>query len=557
MIRYLGVLFLVLVLPVGLGGCPGSDEGSDDAGFDAGLDAGGDDGATGDDGGSLDADADDGSDASDGSADAGADEGGPVDGGDVAADEGPADVFELSLEPLTGWQRGPVRVVFTAFGPTGRMGRVSLAWSLDGQTFQPATALVGTLDDARDLALDPLGVGGRFVWDSKSNMSSDQAAIWLRASLRVDDAVEATAELGPFELRNSLDTDRVLVVPHPYAPNGDPGDLASVMWLRSDGSLEDTGQDLACGEAPALAAFTADGRHGVVLGEGYGHNRHSLLPFAVGRDGQLTPLGAPIELYDLLLSVSDLVPAPDGSGIWLVHYTGEGGLFFLSFESDPPALVLAPGGGHHLLAITLPTAMALLPDKQRALVSGGALSIDDPPYDATLIDLSAGAILSQTVLGLEGLSDRVAVTPDGSLALLPSPSWGGTPKLWAVPLVGDGFGQGIAIDVPAPAWIQIHPEGGAALLTSWDDDSVSVIDLRSGVPLVSQTIQPVGLADHMDCVREGALSGLCLVASISASTGISALVPIQLSPDATASRLRVFEFGDGLASICSGPAIQP
>ncbi len=549
----IGLLAAVLWC-AGMAGCSGGTDEPDGAAWDAGD--GGD--TDGDDGGGA---GDDDGGAGDDDGGAGDDDGGAGDDGGGAGDDGGEVQIELALEPVEGWQRGPVRLPFVVFGPAGRTADVSLAYSTDGQAFEPATALASTEHESRDLPLSPDGAAGRFVWDSKRNVPSDEPAVFVRATVRVDGVVEAADEAGPFDLHNALDFDRALVVPHPYVTDAGggavPGTYASLLLLRADGTVDDTGQDIDCGEGPALSAFSADGRFGVVLGEGYGHNRHTLAAFQVDRDGNVSRLGEAIDLYALGLSASDLVPAPDGSGIWLVHYTGEGGLFFLSFEHGAPALATGPGGGHHLMEITLPTAMAVLPDNRRAILSGGALAIDDPPYDVTLVDLQDGAVLDQAVLGLEALSDRVAVSSDGSLALMPSPSWSGNSRLWAVSIDGDRIGTGLAVDVPAPAWVYLHPDSTSALLTSWDADSVTVLDVSVQPPAVTQTIAPVGLADHLDCVDEGSLAGLCLVSSISASTGVSSLVPIRLEPDASASRGASFDFGNGYDSITSGPAIQP
>jgi hypothetical protein len=354
-------------------------------------------------------------------------------------------------------------------------------------------------------------------------------------------------------LLNAADRDRPVVVAHPYDANSDPGTQASVLVLRSDGNLEDTGTDLTCGSAPALAAFTADGRFGVVLGEGPGHNQHNLAPFSVDRSGGITRLGGVIDIRALDFSGADLVPAPDGSGVWLVHRTGEGGLFFLSFEGGQPHVKPAQPSGYNQFPVTLPASMAILPDNRRAVLSGGALSIDDPPYDITLVDLFSGAILDQQVMGVGSMGNKTVVSSDGTRALIPSADpWGvGNHQVMVVELGIDSVLSWQGVPVPYPSWVAIHPGDGAALVTSWDDDSVTVLNLSADPPVAAQTIPGVPLADHLDCVREGSLAGLCLVSAV------TDLAIISLENDGTTSQSPSFAFGDGIENITSGPAIFP
>jgi hypothetical protein len=456
----------------------------------------------------------------------------------------------LTLDPITSWQRGPVRVYFSISGPGGQAADLRFEYGTDGQTYHPATVLAGYQPD---ILLDPAGVAGVFVWDSKRDVQANEAAVTLRGTPRVDNTDHDSATTDPFELQNAPDRDRPVVVAHPYDANSDPGTLASVLVLHSDGTLADTGADLECGPAPALATFTADGRFGVVLGEGPGHNQHNLAPFSVDRAGEITRLGGVIDIRGLGFSGSDLVPAPDGSGIWLVHYTGEGGLFFLSFEEEEPFIKPAGSSGYNQFPLTLPASMAILPDHRRAVISGGALAIDDPPYDVTLVDLFAGTILDQQVMGVGSLGGKVAVTSDGTRALIPSADpWGAGDHQVMVVSLGSGSilsWQGVA--VPYPSWVAIHPDDGAALVTSWDGDSVTVLDLSADPPVASQTISGVPLADHLDCVREGSLAGLCLISAV------TDLAVISLENDGSASQGPSFAFGDGVENITSGPAIFP
>jgi hypothetical protein len=551
--------WLVVVLAGGCGG--GSDgpgdgdagledarDGADDGGLVEDGDAGLEDARDGADDGGLVEDGDAGlEDARDGADDGGLVEDGDAGEGDQAGDDGGIEPsYELSLVPLEGWQRGPVRVELLAAGPAGERGDVSLAYSLDGQAFAPATALVGTLAGARDLPLEPGGVSGRFVWDSKADVDQD-VLVWLRASLRVGGAVRAQAELGPIDLHDALDFDRPGLVTHFYAGR------ASLLWLRTDGSLEDSGLDLPTPERPSQAAFTADGRFGVVLSEGAGGVNHKLSPFQVARDGSISALGPELDIQALGLMGSDLAPAPDGSGLWISYRTGQGGLFFLSFEGGVPALAVGPGGDRLLVPMTLAACLALLPDNRRAVVSGGALVIDDPPFDLTLVDLQARTILDQVVLGAGSLADTLSVSSSGAFALVPAADpWGsgGGHRVFRVALEGDALGAAESVEVRYPARAVIHPEDTAALVTSWDADRVFVLDLTASPPALAQTLT-VSLADHVACVREGALSGLCLVSSV------SALLPIRLGADATAVRGTPLGFGEGNESIVYGSAFQP
>jgi len=474
----------------------------------------------------------------------------PGDDGGTPGDDASEIPVELTLDPIDSWQRGPVRVYFSISGPAGQAVDLTFEYSTDGQNYQPATVLTNYQPD---ITLDPAGVDGVFVWDSKRDVITNETAVTVRGTPRAGNTDYDPDTTGPFELQNALDRDRPVVVAHPYDANSDPGTLASVLVLRSDGTLEDTGVDLTCGSAPALAAFTQDGRFGVVLGEGPGHNQHNLAPFSLDRTGGITRLGGVIDIRELGFSGADLVPAPDGSGIWLIHRTGEGGLFFLSFEDGQPSIRPAQPSGYNLFPITLPASMAILPDNRRAVLSGGALSIDDPPYDITLVDLVLGTILDQEVMGVGSMGDKTVVNSNGTRALIPSADpWGaGNHQVMVVELGPDTVLSWQGVAVPYPSWVAIHPGDGFALVTSWDDDSVTVLDLLADPPVATQTIPGVPLADHLDCVQEGSLAGLCLVSAV------TDLAIISLENDGTTSQSPSFAFGDGVENITSGPAISP
>ena len=507
-----------------LGGCAGGG-GEDDAGLPDGEEIQtGDDGQAGDDAG-------------------------------IPGDDAAEVPLELTLEPITSWQRGPVRVAFSLSGRPGEIADLYFDYTTDGQTLHPATVLTGYADAIKDIDLDPGGVSGVFVWDSKHDVSTDETAVRILATLDLhgDHIDFAPVASNFFELLNAPDRDRPVVVPHPgYDAQGNIGNTASLLVLRPDGVLEDTGEDMECGPGPTLATFTADGRHGMVLGEGYGHNEHTLAPFLVNRDGTITRLGGTIDIRELGFSASNLVPTPDGSGIWMTHYTGEGGLYLLSFEGGSPHILPAEPSGYNQFPLTIPAAMAILPDNRRAIISGGALIIDDPPYDITLVDLFSGNILDQQVMGVGSLAEKIAVTSDGTRALIPSADpWGPDQQMMVVSLGLDRVESWLEVAVPQPSWVFIHPDDGAALVTSWANDSVTILNLSVDPPVATHTISNIPFADRLDCVREGPLAGLCLV------TAVTELAVIWLENDGTASVDTPFSFGSGVGAMVSGPAIFP
>jgi hypothetical protein len=479
----------------------------------------------------------------------GDDGGTPGDDGGTPGDDASEIPVELTLDPIDSWQRGPVRVYFSLSGPAGQAVDLTFDYSTDGQTFNPATVLTGYQPD---ITLDPAGVDGVFVWDSKRDVIGNEAAVTIRGTPRVLGVDHSPDTTGPFELLNVPDRHRKVVVPHPgYDPQGGIGTTASLLVLHTNGVLEDTGRDLECGPGPTLAAFTADGHYGVVLGEGDGHNEHNLTPFVVDRNGVITRLGDTIDIRQMGFSASDLVPAPDGSGIWMTHYTGEGGLYFLSFEGGSPYILPAQPSGYNQFPLTIPAAMAILPDNRRAIISGGALIIDDPPYDVTLVDLQAGIILDQQVMGDGRLSEKVAVNSDGSLVLLPSPVGFAPGQVMAVALQADRITEWHSVAIPDPAWVFIHPGDGAALVTSVEPPGgVFILDLSVYPPIQSQEI-PLSLPWELDCVREGSLTGLCLISNV------TELATVWLENDGTASVGTPFPFGTGYAAMVSGPAIFP
>jgi len=169
------------------------------------------------------------------------------------------------------------------------------------------------------------------------------------------------------------------------------------------------------------------------------------------------------------------------------------------------------------------------------------------------VDLFSGAILDQQVMGVGSLGAKTAVTSDGTRALIPSADpWGvGNHQVMVVELGSDSVLSWQGVAVPYPSWVTIHPGGGAALVTSWEDDSVTVLSLSQDPPVATQTISGVPLADHIDCVREGSLAGLCLISAV------TDLAIISLGNDGTTSQSPSFAFGDGVENITSGPAIFP
>ena len=79
---------------------------------------------------------------------------------------------------------------------------------------------------------------------------------------------------------------------------------------------------------------------------------------------------------------------------------------------------------------------------------------------------------------------------------------------------------------------------------------VFILDLSVYPPVESQAL-PFSLPWELDCVREGPLTGLCLISNV------AELAVVWLENDGTASVGTPFSFGTGYAAMVSGPAIFP
>jgi YVTN family beta-propeller protein len=183
-----------------------------------------------------------------------------------------------------------------------------------------------------------------------------------------------------------------------------------------------------------------------------------------GTSAQPKVVGAALPVAPLPL---DIALSPDGRRAYLTH------------RFDPLVSILdtATGSVSTIPVGVLPKSIAVSPDGRRAYVTAQGTKVD--PDDAVLmIDTAAAAVIGRVPVGER--PGAIAVAPDGAVVyVIRHGSAGGTGR--GLSVISTATNDVVKADLTfAPNDVAVSPHGTTAYVSSCADNSVSMIDTRSG-----------------------------------------------------------------------------
>ncbi|MFQ5654467.1 MAG: hypothetical protein ACE5GW_07030, partial [Planctomycetota bacterium] len=240
-----------------------------------------------------------------------------------------------------------------------------------------------------------------------------------------------------------------------------------------------------------------------------GENRVAAIDLGSGREVASLAVGR---------SPCGLALTPDGS-ILVVANSGSGDVSLIEIDGDRLAERV------RLVAGREPYAAAITPDGERALIAnrlaGAHAYRAVPSAEVTILDLRRGRVERRRPLRSAHLSEGVAVSPSGGIAIVPlvrvrnlvpitqvSQGWVMTSGLGFLSPTGATLRQFPLDEVNAyfadPSGVAIDAEGSRAFVASGGGDAISVVDLRRLEELAAECEGegPGRWADHLGISSE-------------------------------------------------------
>ncbi|MCK6548326.1 hypothetical protein L6R52_20935, partial [Myxococcota bacterium] len=350
------------------------------------------------------------------------------------------------------------------------------------------------------------------------------------------------------------DKPRVMLIGHGFgATSGQDGTEIRSLTIGADGTPVDDGVRLDVGTKPRRIRFVPDGTRALVLGE-------DGMLVSVSIDGAqnlavLDRVMLPAAGYGELVVTSDGLTAfavgsnvDETSGISTIHL---GCLGELAVETQA------------FFNVRLSAALALLPGEQRAVLLGGQTVFE--PIDADDLRLlertpSGWAAVDTFDVWMDFVdAGNIAVSPDGATLLVPNGSPFSTEagQISIVSIQGDTLTE---IDrltgLDDVREVVFSPDGATALASRFQPGRVAVLaDLGAGL-VVQRQISGIGLADQMEVVRRGALSGRVYIPSVDPNGGPNVAM-LRIDGRGMVTDLGQVELGGGAVNIPDSIAITP
>lgn len=350
------------------------------------------------------------------------------------------------------------------------------------------------------------------------------------------------------------DRARVLLLGHGFgAVTGQDGTELRSLTLGGDGTPVDDGVRLDVGTKPRRIRFIPEGSRALVLGED-----GALVSVSVDGASNLAVLDRvmlPAAGYGDLVVTSDGFTAfvvgsnvDETSGLSTIHV---GCLGELTVETQA------------FFNVRLSAALALLPGEARAILLGGQ-TVFEP------IDPDDLRLLERTPTGWSAVdtfdvwmdfidAGNIAVSPDGATLLVPNGSPFSTEagQLSVVSIQGDTLTEvDRLVGLDDVREVIFSPDGTTALASRFQPGRVAVLaDLGAGL-LVQREIAGIGLADQMEVVRRGALSGRVYIPSVDPNGGPNVAM-LRIDGRGIVTDLGQVELGSGSVNIPDAIAITP
>lgn len=351
---------------------------------------------------------------------------------------------------------------------------------------------------------------------------------------------------------------RTVLIGHTFSEDPEtPLTELRTLRLDVDGTLEDVGTRLDIGTPPSRIAFHPSGAFAFVLTTDQ-TGADFCVSVGVESPDDIWVIGS-VELPSA--DWMDLRWSPDGATAFAVGHnsTEDGGVAVLEVDDGHPIF-----RGDAFLPMRLSSSIALIPhDPVRALLLGGQAVFDPVDVDdIRLLEWVGDGWLEIDAFDIYGdfvNADRIAVSPDGTEALIPNNSVisdeGAQVAVLAID--GDEVSEIARLtDMPDAREALYAPDGRTALITLAEPGRVVVLTDEGGTLTEVERIGGIGLASQIAMVEEGPLSGWLLLPSVDSDGGGNVAV-MRIDGPGQVTDLGQTELGRGPTNIPTSIGLQP
>lgn len=357
-----------------------------------------------------------------------------------------------------------------------------------------------------------------------------------------------------FSEPGDADKDRVVLLGHTFgAQVGESLTEIRALTLTAAGELIDEGARLDVGFKVSRIAFVPSGEVALVLGQ-----RDELASVRVSGALDLEVIDrATLPSGDLV----DLVVAEEGRLIFVVgsNVAETSGVSSIRVDCEGK-LEVVPGA---FLNIRLAQSMAPLPEGRRAVLLGGQAVFEPVDEDdLRLLERDGPGWRQEAAFDVFGdfvSADRVGLSPDGALLLVPngSPFSEEGAQVAVVAVEGDALREVDRLgDLPDVREARFDRGGQTAILTLGEPGRVVVLAIDGQEVRVAQTLTRIGLAGQIAAVERGALDGTLLLPSVDVQEG-SNVAQLRVEGPGQVADLGQLPLGEGGPNIPTAIGVQP
>ncbi len=310
-------------------------------------------------------------------------------------------------------------------------------------------------------------------------------------------------DTGIYDAGIKEDYDRLLVVTHPFGPDGSTCGR-NIEFFRFSGSGDFTrlNEKIEVGDCPVKARFSPDGRFlFVIVNNGHNPQAGTQAVVVLKKDNS----GRYIKLRQFnefsMQNPEYIAFSRDGKKAFVSDFDieGEGGIHVIKRDGDDWVYKKE-------ILLALPKSLVVLPDDRYAVVSGG-----EDPYDTAVLDIEQEQILSKSDLFNDFVDALgIDVTSDGRYVVIPNSSpyseLGNTLSVLEV-----DYSSGLPVlslistlpNVNEPSASLFTTDGKYLVVTNFSKNYSSLFNLSEGKLTLINKVTSMSLADTMTVIRKG------------------------------------------------------
>ncbi|MCX7957851.1 MAG: hypothetical protein N3B13_02280 [Deltaproteobacteria bacterium] len=344
--------------------------------------------------------------------------------------------------------------------------------------------------------------------------------------------------------------DRVLVVTHPYGPDGSAcGRNIEFFRFDESGFLSRLNESIEVGDCPIKARFSPDGRFLFVIVNN-GHNPQAGTQAVVVLEKNISGKYMKVKQFDefSMQNPEYLVFQRNGERVFVSDFDieGNGGIHIIRRKGNDWVY-------QKEISIALPKAMVVLPDDRYLVAVAGK-----EPYDMAVIDMTEEKVVSEKDI-FDDFVDALGidVTPDGKYLIIPNSSpysnLGNTLSVLEIDYsegVPAFIKRGTLPNVNEPSASLFTTDGKYAVVTNFSKNYTSLFSfVNAGLNLINR-VTSMPLADTMTMIKRGNFRDYFFVNALSD-------IHILKIQNGQLTRVQKLVLGDGSSNMLGDIDIEP